>query len=145
MQWFILQEECATLCHQALCTQIYQPVPELGTDSPSGKMPRGRWVFHASETGLSWSLEVEMQSQTHCPQTRNTLFSELDQNSSLPNQSPFMTTFFRMSLRAWTVLLKHNLCERKKHVEFLTISSTNTINKGVLQTGPSAFCVSPSL
>ena len=52
----------------------------------------GRWVFCAPETGLSSSLEVEIQSQTHCPQTRNMLVSELGPEPSLPNQSSFTTT-----------------------------------------------------
>ena len=45
MQWFILQEE-VPLCATALwAMHSYQPVPELGTDSPSGRCYVGKVGF----------------------------------------------------------------------------------------------------
>ena len=48
MQWFILQEEVPLRATALWAVHSYQPVPELGTDSPSGRCYVGKVGFLCS-------------------------------------------------------------------------------------------------
>lgn len=119
----------------------YHPMLELWTDFPQWKMLHGKGGFSVllrlDCIEGTHSLEVEMQSQTHCPKPRNTLASDPGLELSFPTTKLALfhddSIMSELGFSEWIWGLEHfrlhNLYEREKHVEFQTISSANIINR----------------